>query len=368
MIEREDVLKIGERRLLKLIATPPEDAFNYGIRTTSGTTKQAPLVMVAKYNEAYFNRFSEGRRIVTCLGSLNVRLVNLLHARHQIGEGAPRIMLVDARDMVPGLAACVEDFAPDFISGFPSFIERLAEHITPITGRGVKKILLSGERATSLFMAMTGTVFSNVRVHAFYSASEFGLIGTSCPHLPVNHYHPSEGITVEIVDADETGSGDFVVSNHASNDTTTIERYHIGDTGRVYSLQCPCGTTVAFEHLGRKGHDYIRTAGALLRREEFERVMLLFAHTIDDYRVEAQEVSVSGTLLGKITVRVFRRSGPFDPAAAGEIAREISEQLFLTPTRTLSDLVAEGLFIPLVVEFSDTPFRSGHKNVRLARI
>ena len=368
MLDRTGIAKIGERLLEELIASVPGKACDHGIRATSGTTGQEPLITVATYGEAHARRFSDGTRIVLCLGSLNVRLVNMLHTRHRISDAPSRALALDARDLTAGLEDLMDDFAPDFIFGFSSFIARLSEFIRSRARRAIRIFHFSGERPMPLFLDRMRDAFPNAVARTLYSAGEFGPIGHGCPFLPINHCHPFDGVEIEVVDADETGAGDIVVSRGASESGTAIEQYRIGDVGRLYDSACRCGASVTLENLGRKGHDYIKLAGALLRREEFDRVLSSMAPEVHDYRAEAEEVLVDSAIRGKITIRIFCRDGAPDEAAIKRMAEDISGRLFLTPTRTLADLEREKLFAPLALVASASPFPAGHKNVKLSRI
>ena len=161
----------------------------------------------------------------------------------------------------------------------------------------------------------------------------------------------------------EQGIGDILVSV-ALDDTTRIENYRTGDLGRMLLGPCACGKKEVFEIVGRKGQDYVKLSGATLRREEWDRVSAAL-HLFDDYRVEASRVVVDGKVQGKVLMRIYRKDGVGTAALAQEIADKVADMVFVTPTRTYSQLVSAGLLFPLAVEFSAIPFVQSKKEVKI---
>ena len=368
MLDRERIRLLGEEALEQIIANPPADARHWGVRITSGTTR-APVMAINHYSNAQFSKFEGSTNVLLCFGALGVRLSNTLHFRNSASSPG-NVVSLDVGDTAPALSGLFSDIAPDTICGNPSFAVRAGERLGD-AGTSVELLQLSGERITPITEHMLAGYFPHARILMTYAANEIGLISThGCPHLPVNHYHPAPGVSVEILQEDETGSGMLEVtkSDIASSGGMAVERYRIGDTARFVDTVCQCGAKVTFEHLGRDGHDYLKLMGALIRREEFDRVALALKNRIDDYRVEAREIQDGSALKGSILLYVFSHKGPGTPALAGEIARDFSREVFLTATQTYADLVAKKLFLPLVVEFSPIPFPQKHKDVKLIHV
>jgi phenylacetate-coenzyme A ligase PaaK-like adenylate-forming protein len=200
-----------------------------------------------------------------------------------------------------------------------------------------------------------------------YGTNEIGPIGIQCEYLSPNMYHPALGVEIEIVDTDENSAGNIVISKVLLNGKR-IELYRIGDIGRLLETRCPCGASVTFEHFGRGVYDYIKLGGTTIRKEEFDRIVVLFPQYIDDYRVEVSERLIDGKLMGVVVLRAFRKRGPVTTGLCSEIARDVSSALFLTPTQTYADFVLRRLFLPLVVEYSSAPFPQKHKDIKLSRV
>ncbi len=364
-LNRADVGVINEKLLSYFISSPPAVAREYALKITSGTSG-TPLISIVYCGPSQWDKFRESGRIVSSFGSLNRRLSEALRISNDLTPGPKKVLLVDANDMSPGLSSLLEDFAPDTVAGVASFVARLCPYFGR-TGAGVRILRLSGEYLVPGVQSLLRSTFTHARRLMHYSTSEFGGIGRQCKDLPPNHYHPLPSVTIEIAHPDETGRGDIIVSKRLENGFL-FDRYDIGDAGRLHPGPCACGASVTFEHLGRRGHDYFKLAGAILRREEFDRVAALFKQYIDDYRAYASEVLDGDILKGKIVLRAFTESPTPSPALAEEIAHDFSSRIFLTPSRTLADLVATGVFLPLEVEFSRTPFPQKHKDIKLVRI
>lgn len=224
---------------------------------------------------------------------------------------------------------------------------------------------VAGEVMTEPRVKLLRESFPFARIRTMYNVTELFLPVSlpSCGHTPLNQYHPAKDVTIEIREPDEHGYGDLLVTRHLPQGVT-IERYRTGDIVRMCG-PCPCGEAITFEIVGRRGFDYLKIAGTILRREEFDRVLSLEPGMADDYRAEASEELVDGRITGKIVLRVFRADGVSDPQLGAHIAELVSQNLFLTPTRTLGELVSEKNFLPLVVEFVSEPFPAKFKEVKV---
>ena len=365
-LKRADLSRMAEDVVRDFVAHPPANAMEYGIRVTSGTT-DAPIVVVTKYGPQPLKKYAGNCRILVCLGSRSVRLSNALHLRNQIDRTGPqRIMFMDMKEVASDITPLLEDYAPDCLSGFPSFAGICARHLGG-SGPGVSLLQLAGERVMPSLKLVFDEHVPNAMIHMAYMATEVGVISTQgCAFLPVNQYHPKAGVHVDVLDPDESGTGDLVVSKQ--DEQNTLERYHIGDLGRMVPGTCPCGARITFEHLGRKDYDYIKIVGALVRREEFDRVVGRFGQLISDYRVEVSEVTEEQAIKGHIVLSIYRPGGAVTPALAEEIVRDFSRELFLTPTQTLAQLVQQGTFLPLTVEFQSVPFRKKHKDIKISMV
>lgn len=360
VLERDGLVRLGDATLSALRAAPPSaaDAQRFTVRMTSGTTGRTPVVIANEQLPGDARGFEGSRCLLIAIGGNNTRLANTLlvstHARTPI-----RILPLDEPDMVAADANLFADLAPDAVRGFTSFVRRFGE-IFPHATNGVQRMKLSGEKWTATTNERMRALFPNARFEPLYITNEIGVIAArDCDQLLLSHYHLAPGVAVEIDAADESGLGEILVTKRFFRDTEAV-RYRVGDLARLDPALCACGRP-SIELIGRKGSDYLKIAGAVLFREEFDRVAALCRDLFDDYRAEATNGAI-----GEITLRVFRRDGQWSEPLRREIIERFSKNLFLTPSRTLADLVAEGRFEPLALERAVLEFPRKHKEVTLS--
>jgi hypothetical protein len=211
--------------------------------------------------------------------------------------------------------------------------------------------------------------FPDTALRPIYIANDFGAISApSCGYLPLNQYHPKSTVTVDIEHVDADGVGEVVVSGRITEHTPVVE-YRNGDVARFVAASCPCGSEKTFEVLGRKGYDYIKLGRALLRQEEFDRVAELCKELFDEYRLEASTIEdETGTSVGNIVLYVYKAHGGGTEAAAAEVAARVSDEVFVSLTKTLADFVKLGLCLPLKVRWVTEQFPKGIKNVKLKQV
>lgn len=365
MMGRDAIYELGEETLRRVISDPPKDAYRYLCRVTSGTSGTVPLVLVTEYpaeapKDAVGGRADE--RMLSFNGSVSSRLANVFIVSRAQGTSAARVLSLGVEDIAPGLESLLADYQPNLLHGFPSFISRALQYVSDSVGTLVERVTLSGEPLTESFEKVLREKFLRAALVELYMALEVGgYIGTRfCGHLARGQFHPARGVVVEIFEPDEEGVGDIAVSKQIFSDIQ-VKQYCIGDVGRIIPGACTCGEQTTFELRGRSGIDYIKVGGGLLTRSEFDRAVAQFPELIDDYRVDVD----SSTVPARIRLSLFRRAGAGSPALAQEVADKISRSLFVTQTKTLYDLAAEGFLAPLVGTFSEAPFTSGHKDVKL---
>jgi phenylacetate-coenzyme A ligase PaaK-like adenylate-forming protein len=294
-------------------------------------------------------------------GSISARLASVFVASNVPEGKVVRILALEADDLTSALTHALSDYKPHMINGFGSFIARGLEYIEKSAAEGVGRVMLFGESLAPRFDALLKEKFPRAERTEMYMALEAGgYIGTGiCRSLQRGHFHPAHGVTIEILDPDESGVGDILITK-AIFGSLRLERYRIGDVGRIVPGPCACGETVTFELLGRRGIDYVKRGGALFTREEFDRAISRFSHLIDDYRVE-----IGGAEPVSARIALYRRAGAGTTDLARELSEKISHDLFVTRTKTYRDLVVSGVLAPLQVQFVNEPFRTGYKDIKI---
>lgn len=367
MFDRARFQKVAQKTFDDFFAAPlPRgDAWKYCIRTTSGTTGGQLIALMAKSPLNEVKRFEPYKAAILCLGSLSARLAFTLQARHGMQDGA-RVLAIDGADLSENLGDVLAGYEPDSIFGFVSFVVRLAERIDAGTASRIRLLSLRGECLTDASERFLKGAFPNAQISMRYIATEVGMVSRpSCGHQSRNRYHVLDGVRVEIDDPDETGAGEVLVSKEMHGEY--IDRYRTGDIGRWHEEPCDCRAQGTLELLGRKGYDYVKIAGAVVRREECDRVAKQIG-LFDDYRMEVSEVYVHGKLRAKLELKAYRKDGPLSTQDVKKIEREFAHEIFLTPGRTLEKLVQDGLFEPLVVTAVTEPFERSHKEIKVVRV
>ena len=350
---------MADRRFEELIESPPSAAKRFSIKMTSGT-RHAPMSVPMEHSDRITQTFKGQERVCIGLGSLNYRLANVLFSRSSITP--VRVLTLDNSDISYYALQLVKDFSPRCLRTTPSTALRVGQ-VYPAAFASVRTLSLTSEYVSRNTLDLLALLYLNAHVQISYVATEVGLIGDpACqPFLP-NFYHPALGVHIEISKPDHDGVGEIAVSVHRNS--IHVDDYRIGDMGRIVKRHCICGKQT-FEVLRRAGRDYITLLGAIMRRDEFDRVCGKFPDLIDDYRAELSEKHTEKSVLGHVRLTIFRAAGDITPALKDELAQKISQSLFVTSTLTLSKLIARGNFEPLEIEFTLKPFPLENKETKL---
>lgn len=365
MLNRDDIVAIGRSTIERAIAHPPQKAVDWSVRVTSGTTTGSPLVMFFKRDVERNTVPWFARRTVVCVGSLSSRLSTVLNA-YQNRKSLPSSCLsVDHTDLNSTFVLCITAFAPEHFVGFPSFIAKVGEHMDTDTAAKVSSLMVSGELLTATLTSNLRERFPNARIIPMYASMELGYMSTlPCEHLGLNQYHIRDSFDIEIDSPDENGHGAILVSTTLNGDIP-ISQYKIGDTGRIISVPCKCGASQTLELFGRSGGDFVKLLGAIIRRDEFERTLSLLSAPPDDYRLEIASIQEDGVLRGTLIAKFYYRHRMPTDDLLKEMTRSISENFFITQTKTLAELVQSGVFKPLATRCTKEPFPTTLKDVKL---
>lgn len=374
MINKKDLENIGMQPLQDYKKN--RNAEDYFYRMTSGTTESVPLLVLRGKPKVdrigtEFGFYSGFKRTVCLYGSLSMRLSHLNLSIMRNDDVSFAAIFPDYSDINSKFNELLIQFEPDSLCGFPSFVIKALEYIDdPALIEGIQAVRLMGESLSSQKLKIIQTKLPNASISLFYGVAEIGIISVFCKYLPLGYYHPREGMEIEIVNCDENGIGQIIISANISS-SIRIKRYKVGDLGRFIRLKkpCSCGREVVFEVLGRKDFDFIKLCGAILTQKEFERVAGELRSLIIDFTGIAREVMVDEEhFKGEILLEIIptplllkkRKKQMF-------LADEFSRRLFLTPTQTLSDLVKNDIFLPLRIVFKNE-LKKKIKDVKLKKI
>ena len=359
MMDRSDFAVIAQKTLDDYIAAPPEDRRTRVVRMTSGTSSGEPLIFIreiAAQNPQWFSRYV---RSLLCVGNLPMRLGLALVFRKEAGARA-KLLGLDNKDLEPSLEVLAKDFAPEMVMSFPSILTRAAAYLGGATV-WIQSAVFTGEPLRPATRVHLKKQFPHAVLQPQYMIQEMGSVSspTHCPYIPEERYHPAGGVVLGVLNPDEEGEGELLVSARV-NDDIVLADYRYGDLVRIYREPCACGASVSFEIVGRKNVDFIRFGGATLRQEEFDRVFAQCGDLADEYRAE---FSIAGEQ-GVITLFVYAPTG-LSAQHEKDLRERFSTLLFLTPRQTLRDLVVQGIFAPLRVRHVVQWALKGYKDTRL---
>lgn len=363
--EKSDFLKCGlDSRLKDATIGKTGNIYNFILRMTSGTSGMTePITALRPVNGRVF---PDGEvRTVWVHDAYVVGLLSvLLHidANRIKDTNKYQMLLINPYRIGASAAKTINDFGTDSISAFPAVLARLSslmlEHKISAPD-SLKKVIMSGDFLQNLQHALIERVFKNPKMELGYGLGEFGKIGNPCGLLAKkygsNAFHLIQHHRlIELADIDENGYGE-VVATSFDNPATCLIRYRTGDMARVVREKCECGKKITLILAGRKNFDYIKCAGAMIVRQELERVLTSLKDYIEEWRAETQEVLDGVRIVGEIALKIKVTSGYNALANPKEFIRtEVEKNLFLTPTRTLANLISSGAFLPLKIERVDS--------------
>jgi len=277
-----------------------------------------------------------------------------------------RLLFVDRDELTkPGVDAAIKDFNPITLSASGSGLL----YALPYIGTSVQNvscISLVSETVSSVLLSQLRERFPHAELQLRYGTSDFGsTVGISCPHITERYTMRDAGTAVHspykltIEEPDDDGVGEIVIIADG-------QEIRPGDYGKCINEPCTCGAQQTVLILGR--YNQIPCRGALFLPQEVERVIEQLRHYINDYRMRIGETwDARGETCGIVRITVvptpYAQQNPEESKHA--ITTYVARALKITPTRTLSDLIASGTFLP--VELSFTPnFSPETKAVRVA--
>jgi len=366
ILERRDFEPLSEATFADVASRGSKPAAGFSIRMTSGTSGNGPLIMVWESAYTGMGVYKDAKRFVVLHGLMNIRLGTVLNMKN-IGSSDTQVLMLDPADVSPEVCTLLEDFMPDGVYSFPALVMSLVAGLSPDVRAGIRTLSFGGAGLTQMHQDFFKAQLPNADVRVVYIANEVGCMSDDgCGYLPRNHYHPKPTVTVDIRDTDEEGVGDLYITTRLT-EHVVVQNYRIGDVGRWAARPCVCGRPM-FEVLGRRGYDFIKLGSAILRQEECDRVAALCKDLFDDYQLEASSQAQGDTIVGALTMRVYRAGASFSESELEEVARRVSQLLFLSYGKTLADLVVLGTMAPLRVTTSTEPLVHGLKGVRLKQL
>src|SRR3989338_322158 len=356
MLNKEDVYELfcqaGEETLREY--QPHKNGRKFQITTTSGTTKKPPMAIIRPINKR--NPAVSMQKRGNCLYALNTIQAQLSIVVAYIYDKDGTCLSLQPVDIDEHIETLLRDFEPKVLGGLKVFILNILEKISDnINTASIKEVILRESLWTNEERSFFLKKFPHATIVECYGIGEVGLIGRRCPsdYTRAIYHVVRDDVTLTVLHEDETRVGELAITTQISR-SVSLQGYAPGDAARLVVINCSCDYGVSFELFGRIGHDYVKLTGALARVEEFDRVANELSLYVQDYRADVGEKFYEGKILGKIVLHIVPTKILDSQNNAKEfLEKEFERRLFLTPTRTLVQLVREGLFFPLEVQFTE---------------
>lgn len=344
---------------LKPIRRIQNNTYSFVLKTTSGTSYNSimPLILHAIRQPPKIISKSESKKTVSIQGSFATALARVLSSIKNRKTNPEFDLLTVVPPIIDGMRDAIKSFDPNCIRTTPTILAYHAQIFADI--KSLKNIILYGDFLTWAQHDLIKTLIPSCRIKAYYGLEEFnGAAARSCSYLAKrygwNSYHPlgRPGHIIEIADIDENGVGEIVLTRLKPKSIALI-RYRTGDMARAIEEKCECGAKFTLILEGRKDFDFVKCAGALITRTELERVMAYFNNSIENWRAEVGEsLTMENNLIGELKIKIKPSASVkmISPEKIREISLYIRDNLFMTPTKTFSDLVREKRFLPLKIE------------------
>lgn len=350
-LTKEDFLKIGLEARLRNAGLPKQENSYLLLRATAGTTRSREPLLIAEKVGRFFGGVPFSGKVLWFQEPAAINLKGVLLSLVNDFD----VLVLRPSMLNEKTKNLVSEYRPEMVYSYPSHLVKLASFF-PNGLPGVKKIRTGGDFLTRLQYETIQQCFPSSRITFGYALAETGgRIAYPCGFLRTkygyNAFHPRQrNRLMEIVDQEENGYGEVVVSKLIPSGLALI-RYRTGDVARTAEEKCECGAEFTLFLAGRKDFDYIKCAGALITRAELERVMDGLNDFVAEWGAEVREAARGGKFLGELTLKVKPAVKLVDPSI---LKKQISERIFLTPTKTLATLVQEKKFMPLEIEFVES--------------
>lgn len=348
MQTKDDLRKLFQEGLSRLFdkTLPPGAARKYRFMHTSGTTG-LPLPVLYTDRPDWVPEFmGEGQRILMVFGSKPLR-VDFARSHVDDDTGPGDIMCINIKNPPEVLERIRTDYRPTSFVCPPSVLLRLTHTWPRESCEAIISITLTGELATEMITKEIATRFPNASINNYYPSIEVSLMGEQSKGCAWNEFHPVKGVKFDITDEDENGTGYLLISKE-NKGGLNLKQYRIGDLAQKVEDKDGRSTIRLY---GRQGFDYIKLAGALLVREEFDRVTRELEKYIDDFKAEVRTHIHDGSPIHELTLYITapQKNTLNDKDLAELIAKEFTDRLFVTPNSTLKHAIENKIFTPLVV-------------------
>lgn len=218
----------------------------------------------------------------------------------------------------------------------------------------IKKITLLGEYCSKQKALLFKALFKNTIFSYNYGISEsqgdsFGLFCKELDSLATNYFHLSPSYYFEIIS--KSREGELVVTSLQKKAFPLI-RFKTGDIVKLEDYSCKCGAKQRLKILGRVKFDVFRIHGAMVYRELVEKAIIPFQNYLGSplWQIHIFEKIKKDKIYPQFKLQLILKD-KYKENIKNMLSEEISKNFYLSPSKTLADLVKEKLFLPLQIEF-----------------
>ncbi|MFA7309445.1 MAG: AMP-binding protein [Candidatus Paceibacterota bacterium] len=342
---------------------------------SSGTTGAPKLSIKRLENIPVSKRpaLSTFRDLVYLLGSDRLAVNHFTQMVLKRDMVVARFLAISAHDVSSDSSAeTLRAFFPTEIVTTPVLFRSLVAHLKSRRAlealSSLKKIILTQSIVERSTYELAKKTCPHASLLTRYGSTETGRLGVSCAALSRAKFPRYLGIAtplhpfapVRIRRPDDRGVGELLVRRFGRWVST-------GDAALLENKKCSCGENVTLMLYGRLENDRVGCMGAMFLASEVERVCSSLSRYIKDYRVAVGERGMKDPLgavhlsvIPTPLMRTTRKTKDF-------VAKKFAQELRVTKSRTLAELIRDGIFQPVKVELVDEfPFTV--KPLRLRRV
>jgi len=202
------------------------------------------------------------------------------------------------------VAESIVEYQVDTLLGMPSYIVELFTKKGSILKKGcVKKIFFGGEHFPEKMKTLLIKDYGvEIIRSASYGSVDAGPLGFQCEYCEGSIHHLNESIqSLEVLSLEsdkEVPDGEVgrLVFTSKARETLSIDRYDLGDLGRIVKDKCRCMRKgLRFELLGRSG-DIFRSGGTFFNFLKFEKILKDSFEYSDQFQIILTNESTKDTI------------------------------------------------------------------------
>lgn len=225
----------------------------------------------------------------------------------------------------------------------------------------IKLIVLGGEFTSEQKLQYFRKNFKNAYFKFTCGSVETGMMGQRCDYLenfPPRFFHPVKNLYQELINPEK--ESELVVTSLIKDFSPQLIRYRTGNHAKITNFKCKCGQTKLMEIFGKLNHDVVKISGTFIYADEVYQALLPFTKYLKslDFRLHIYEDIKREKIRPKLILQLIPKDNIKESKEIKEIILNgVSNNLILTPSSSLSDLIEKKIFLPLEIEYLENlPF------------